>query len=453
MPSSATVDVDDFVDKAPFGPFHVKVLLICTIMMMIDGYDLYLVGWVLPSLSEDYGVPRTALTPVLLIQQLGMLVGGYVIAPLADRIGRRTLLLIACAIIAVSSFVTLLATDVVGFAACRFVTGMFASAVVPNLLSMTSEVAPKRLRATMSTIVLCGAMGGALIGAVMQAFVLEPYGWRGAFWIGALLPLLMLPVIWFALPESLKFLMAKAPSDRRIAQMTTALTPKGSVVPVLSLKPRLDVAGGRRIRDIFGAGQAPRSLLLWGAFLCSFMFIGMFSAWSTTVFRDIVGMPWNQVAWTTATYTACGIVGTLAVGVAIDRFGFRKILPTFFLVGCAGAVGLGLSGVGAPLFAFLALMALFQVGSQAGLAALAPTLYASESRATGVGWAYGAGRIGALCAPVAGAALIHGGFGADVIFILMAAPLFVAGILVFCLTTLDRRRAQAQVIAEASVHG
>ena len=450
MSDSITRDIDVFVDNARFGKFHIRILLICTAMMMIDGYDLYVVGWVLPALSTDYGVSRTDLTSVLMIQQVGMLVGGYFIAPLADRIGRRKLLLFCVIAVALSSFVTILAGNVMEFTVCRVLTGIFAGAIVPNLLAMISEMAPKKFRATMATIVLGGAMGGALIGAFIQAFVLEQHGWQGAFWVGAILPVLMLPIIYFFMPESLRYFVQREPQNPQIKTIAAQIEPGlGENINFVENIDQTEASEKESFAgQIIGKRHIVRSVLLWLAFLCSFNFISFYASWATTIFKDLMHMSWSEVAQMTTMHMGFGIVGTLLAGILSDRFGFKIVVPILMIGGAISAIFIGISGAGFFMLIALAMMSMGHVGGQAGLAALSPTIYSPRVRATGVGWAYGAGRIGAMLAPLFGAIYLKAGFDAGTIFALMSIPLFLAGMFVFLIT---RKEVMSQRLVESRV--
>lgn len=409
MAARMEIDLDEVLDAARLRPIHVRMLALCTIIMMIDGYDLYLVGWILPALSDSFQVSRVALTPLLLLQQVGMLFGGYAIAPLADRFGRRRLLLVALVIIGLSSLGAMTATNPTQFTLWRIVTGLFASAIVPNLLALSSEIAPLRLRATFSTITICGAMGGSLIGAAMQAFILEPHGWHGGVFLGGVLPLMIVPVVWMALPESPRFLVRRNADDPRLPDLLAKFDPALGAASGFSIRKTVAVPPGfaESVALLLGPGRRAATLILWCTFISSFTFISQWGSWSTTVFHDVIGMSWREVAITTTTYTTLGVIGTLGIGVAIDRWGFRAVLPGVFLFGFAGAIGIGATAPATAMWVFLSVMSLFQVAGQAGLAALAPTLYSPDRKATGVGWAYGAGRIGSIFGPAIGSTLLH----------------------------------------------
>jgi AAHS family 4-hydroxybenzoate transporter-like MFS transporter len=174
---------------------------------------------------------------------------------------------------------------------------------------------------------------------------------------------------------------------------------------------------------------------LWCAFVASFLFIGQWSSWSTTVFKDVLHMDWKSVGATTSLYSSLGVVGTFLIGFAIDRFGFRAVLPKTYALAFIGAIGVGVVAPASTMFVFLGMMGLFQISSQAGLAALSPTLYPPTHKATAVGWAYGAGRIGAIIAPASGSALIRLHGGPLETFAGLALPLLFASILLFFLLT------------------
>lgn len=443
---SAGLDIDEVLDTASLRAIHLRTLVVCTVAMMIDGYDLYVVGWILPALSDSFHVSRVALTPVLLIQQVGMLLSVYCVAPLADRIGRRNLLIGCLAGTGVCSLAAAFSANPVQFTICRVLTGLFAAAVVPNLVTLSSEIAPRRLRATFATITVCGAQGGTLIGAGMQAFILPRYGWAGALFLGCALSALILPIVLPWLPESPRFMVRRNSADPRLPHLLAQLNP--TIDPTTPLyaatAPRLAGGWRERVAALLGGGRRRSTVLLWCAFIASFAFIGQWSSWSTTVFKDVLHMDWKSVAKLTTLYSTLGVVGASTIGVAIDRFGFRAVLPTTYALAFVGAIGVGVTAGGGMMLVCLGLMGLCQISSQAGLAALAPTLYPPSHKATAVGWAYGAGRIGSIIGPATGSALMHARPGPLGTFSGLALPLLFASLL---LLILIKRAEQPSTVA------
>ncbi len=430
-----TVDIDAFLDGVKFRPFHMRVMLIGALAMLVDGFDLGVLSWVLPKISDEFGVSRTSLTWVLSMQQVGMVLGAFLIAPIADQIGRRTLLMLCLCGVAATCFVTIFTDSIWALAICRLLTGMFASSVIANMVALASELAPARQRSTVVTVVLAGSMPGALLGSAMQAFLLEPYGWHVAFWIGTAMPLLLLPIIYFLLPESPKFLAARNPDDPRLQAIVVALMPEGEGEAVLLSRPaerEKRLSSLSLVRELFRPGLALPTILLWLSFVSSFGFISA-ALWKTTVFHDMIGLNWNQVGMTTAIGTAFGAAGMLTIGLMIDRFGFKAIVPTYFIVAAGAAVGMGVFAPGWGMFAALAVNALAQHAAHAGLASIASTLYPTRNRATGVGWAYGAGRVASIVGPMYGALALQHHLGAIGYFFLLAAPLALAGMVIWLL--------------------
>jgi len=429
------VEIETFLDTVSFSSFHLRVMLIGALTMLVDGFDLGVLSWVLPKVSDHFGVSRTSLTWVLSTQQVGMVLGAYFIAPIADQIGRKRLVQFCLVAVSASCFVTIFATSIVALAACRLVTGAFASAVIANMVALSSELAPARQRSTVVTIVLAGSMFGAILGSAMQAFLLEPFGWQVAFWIGAAMPLLLLPVMMLFLPESPKFLAARDPGDPRLRRIVAALAPAGASVEIAPAPARAGRGSSAAlVRELFAPGLAGPTILLWLAFVSSFGFISA-ALWKTTVFHDLIGLEWGQVGITTAMGTAFGAVGMVTIGLMIDRFGFRAIVPTYYIVASMAAIGMALFAPGWGMYVALAINATAQHAAHAGLASIASTIYPTRNRATGVGWAYGAGRTASIVGPLYGALALEHQWGALGYFFLLALPLASAGIVIWILLT------------------
>jgi AAHS family 4-hydroxybenzoate transporter-like MFS transporter len=257
--------------------------------------------------------------------------------------------------------------------------------------------------------------------------------WQGAFWIATALPLTMLPFAYFGLPESLRFLAAKDPAGAETAALVRTLQPEGAeAVTIVAAAP---AEKGKAPRTWpFGGGMTATTLLLWLAFMCSFTYISG-ASWKTTVFRDVIGLPWSQVAATTALGTAGGAVGMLIIGAAIDRFGFRAVVPTFYFIAAAATLVIGFTAPTMTMYVALAVMGAFQHGAHAGLVSLASAIYPTSSRATGVGWAYGAGRGASIFGPLLIAGALHRELGPVGIFCILAAPLALTGACVFFLAS------------------
>ena len=236
---------------------QLRTLVVCTIAMMIDGYDLYVVGWILPALSDSFHVSRVALTPVLLIQQIGMLLSVYFVAPQADRFGRRNLL--HCLPHGHGPVLSGLR-----FRRQPAAVHDLARADGPVRLRrgsepghLGSEIAPRRYRATFSTITVCGAQGGTLIGAAMQAFILPRYGWTGAMFLGCGLSAFILPFVIPWLPESPGFMVRRNSADPRLPRLVARVGSNDRPTTPVYAAASTQVGRGR-VRRCWGRGAGSR---------------------------------------------------------------------------------------------------------------------------------------------------------------------------------------------------
>lgn len=419
--ATRTIEFDEFLDHLPFSAFHIRALALGIAIMLVDGYEVGLLGLVLPKVAQSFGTEPSALTWVLSAQQVGMVLGAYFIAPLADRFGRKPLVLMGLLAVGLCSLVTIVTGSLATLAACRLLTGIFASTLIANIVSWTSEIAPARSRTMMVTSVLTGSTAGAVLGALVQAFVLERFGWRGAFWIGSILPILLVPISWRWFPESPRFLAARRPDDPRLAFFRQL---GGTAAAGLTFVQRSTDSGGRSgsVAGLFQSRLGLVTILIWWAFLLDFLFISAWF-WKTTVFYEMLHLTWGEIAITTAIDVVFGAIGMLTVGLVTSRFAFRHVIPAYFFCVALCLVTLGMIAPHGAMYVALAALAVFQNAGHAGLALIASTVYPASCRATGVGWAYGAGRIASIFGPPLGAMAMQYGSAATFFFMLAMPPL------------------------------
>jgi len=444
-PEPTLFDVNRFLDSRRIGRAHIVTVVLLIFTMIVDGYDIFLVGIVLPFLAKDLGIAPAALTIVAVVQQFGLLLGNFVIGPIADRYGRRITLLTCLSVFGTLTLVAPFANTVQEFVVLRFVTGVFLSGVIPNAIALVSEVMPTRARATFVSITFAGfTMGTTVIGAPVVKW-LVPYGWEYAFVAGGVLPLVLVVVLYFALPESLRFLAAHAPRDPRIPRQLRRLDP--SVVlagdEVFVARGAEASAGKAPILTLFRDGRAATTLLLWIGFHMAFIVSNLLGTWRNQVLTD-GGLTLNQVASIMFFPGIAGVIGTLTSGYVMDRLGPTRVLPVY-LAGASCAMAaiafLELPSVWTML-AFI-VYGYFANGGLSGLNALASITYPSQIRATGVSWAHAAGRAGSMVGPALGGALIARGFGVSGVFLVTAIPQLCAGIAIFVMWRLHGATARA----------
>ncbi len=432
-PEAMMTDVfqlDDFLDSRPLNFMHMKIILLLALTMLIDGYDIFAVGYVLPILAKSLHVAPHALTITLVLQEAGLLVGVVILGPVADKFGRKTTLLGSVACFAVCSILTTQVTTLGTFMAIRVISSMFLSGVIPNTVALASEIAPKNRRAAAVSITFCGYTGGSFLGGLVQAFILKSFGWQGAFWVGGILPIIIFPILLWQLPESLRFLARGNQRDPRIAPILQKLDPTLSLSGHENFVARDPLANrGRAVPAdaLFKGTLLPVTLLLWTAYAMGFMVSHVLGSWNTTVLNTVAGIPIQSLSVVIAASSVAGIVGAGTIGLIMDIFGPAKTLMLYFLGEAISLAVLAVSDVHSSelIFLFMA-TSYFNAAALSGLNAFAAMLYPSRIRATGVAWSSGAGRAGGMFGPLFGGFMLQHRFGLAPIYLTTALPALVA---------------------------
>jgi AAHS family 4-hydroxybenzoate transporter-like MFS transporter len=426
------VDVARFIDAQPVGGFQVRLLLTCAAVLFLDGFDTQAIGFVAPALTREWGVTKSALGPVFSAGLFGLMIGALVFGPLADRVGRRKIIIYSTLAFGVGTLATAFARDVDTLLAIRFLTGLGLGGAMPNAIAMTSEFNPRRRRATMVMIMFCGFSVGAALGGFLAAALIPQFGWRSVFVVGGLAPLLLVPILALRLPESVRFLALSGRAHERVGELLGFISPRAVFAPATQFvvhEPRL---AGVPVLHLFKSGRSLVTLLLWVVFFMSLLDLYFLSNWLPTVLNDL-GASVSEAAMIGSMLQVGGVIGTFALGSIIDRFSFRALALVYFIaVFAVGAIGqLGHSVIFVSMAIFAAGFCI--VGGQIAANALAAGFYPTAVRATGVGWALGIGRVGSIVGPLVGGALLIAKWSTGSVFMAAAGAAFCAALAAFSL--------------------
>jgi len=413
MAQAAFSTIESALENQRIGGLQIRVAALCALVQVCDGYDINSIGVSVPSLTHAWSLPGPAFTTAFLWSSIGILVGALSAGPIGDRVGRKPLLVASLTIFGAASLFTAFAGSLLTLSILRFFTGLGIGGGFAGAASLTGDYAPHRRRALMIMASFTGApIGGFLCGQI-AGMVLPTLGWPSIFVIGGIVPLLIVVALILWLPESPRFLAAKAYPSRREA----ALLHRLAIHPGQGGTERLDVADGNPVKMLFGPGYALQTMLMWIIFFCSLMNLFLFIYWMPEVLH-LTGMTPPEAARATSFRELGAILAVVYLGVLIDRFGPERALAWHY---AAGVVFIALIALVAMPYLMLVIVIFFSgmtiIGSQTGANAACGKLYPARMRTSGLGWALGIGRLGGIAAPILGGYLLRTGMAPPHIFL------------------------------------
>lgn len=448
MAEHEVIDVGRLVDEQRFGRESVLLLLLSLLAVVSDGYDLQAVAYVGPELVKAWHIDRAALGPMFSAGLVGLLFGAPTFGYLGDRIGRKKALVAGCFIYGVFSLAAVAARSIDQLIALRFLTGLGLGGLLPNVVALNTELAPKRMRAAFVIIVFFGMpLGGALPGPIAAQLV-PRFGWPVIFLVGGLAPLLLGLFLLRLMPESIKYLLLHDRHRAEAIRLLRRLRPDVAIpqdarlaVPAAAARP------GASPAELFAGGLALMTPLLWLAFASNLMANFMVNSWLPTLLQG-AGFSVAAAAYITTLLFVGGMAGGTVMIFLVDRWG---MLPAacLFLCGVPLAAGLGFAGSAPAALALLSLgLGFCIVGIQNGLNAISGMLYPTACRAKGAGWAFAAGRCGAVLGPMIGGALVARHASPPQFFLAPAIAMAVGGLASLALLRLCRQRFGGLAIGE-----
>jgi MFS transporter, AAHS family, 4-hydroxybenzoate transporter len=378
------------------------VIGLCALMAMIDGLDTQTIGLVAPAIAADWHVTPAAFGPVFGSSLFSGMIGALLLGQAADRFGRKAILAVAMLLFAVSSLVTPLTHTLHALLLVRLVTGLGLGGAIPIIIAITSEASPDALRLNIVSLMYCGFPLGSMGGSLAAARMIPSLGWASVFYLGGAIPLVLLALVAIVVPA-----------------------PRPAARPLAATGPRPTVGA------LFADGGAAGTLLLWAALFLSLLLTVFLVNWMPLVTHQ-AGLGMATAVLGVGALNFGGIVGTFLIGWACKRL--RSVVPIAlsYAFGALAVGAIGLAAHSATLLLAIAFIAgLFTVGSQMCTIALSASFYESELRATGVGWAFGIGRIGAVLGPVLGGLLIGYGISTPTLFLTAGVASLGAALAVF----------------------
>ncbi|MDH6288233.1 MFS transporter [Rhodococcus opacus] len=414
------------VKDAPMSRLQTNTVILCLVMNLIDGYDLLVTSFVGPTIAKQWGLSGSQLGVLLSSGLAGMAIGAMFLAPLADRIGRRRLVLGALAVTTVSMVAASLSQSFLQLVACRVITGAVVGAMAACLPVLASEYASKKRRGLVVALITTGYGFGSVIAGLTATFTLEPFGWRAVFAFGAILTGVLFLVGLRYLPESLDYLIVQQP--RNALPTLNKLLARMGHDTVDSLPYHQKSTAASLASALFRGRTGIRTILLWVAFTSVMTSYYFASSWTPGLLRE-AGMSNQQGISGGLLFNIGGIAGALLIGLLALRVRSGPLTTAFFCV-AAGALVLfsfSLSSLAIALVVAV-LVGMTLNGALSGLYIITPDLYPANLRATALGMAVAVSRLGAVFAPLVAGFLLDMEWKPTSLFLVFAIPAVIGAI-------------------------
>ena len=427
--------VTDVIDNGQVSGQQFLVVGLCMFLNMLDGFDITAMAIVAGAVASELELTPDLLGIIFSFALAGMMAGAMLLAPLSDVIGRRKIIVLSVILVGVSILFTARANTFTEFIVLRFISGLGAGAVIASQAALAAEYSPEKYRSLSVAIATAGYPFGAVMTSVVAGFIMPDFGWRGMFWFGGGVTLVMGIVAWRFIPESLKYLFENRPQNA--LQQANAILIKLSK-PTLSEFPDLKQEERGESRGVFtnmtsllGEEHRKVTLMLWTTFFLCFSTLYFLMSWIPRLMEQSgYSVEVGRMAF--FLFNLGGVLGVFILGMLSTRWKLTNLVSLFLFTSGVSMVLFAISpNQQMLLMVIIFFMGILQQGGFTGLYAVAAKLYPTEIRSTGIGWAVGLGRSGAVVGPAAAGFLIAAGLTMSGNYVVFALPMLVGGLLAY----------------------
>jgi AAHS family 4-hydroxybenzoate transporter-like MFS transporter len=426
QPAARTINIGEVLENSRIGPLHIRVFVLCMISLIMDGFDVQMMGYVGPALIRDWKIAGSQLGPVFAAANFGVLIGALSLSMLADKIGRRPVLVGATLAFSAMTLITAYAQTMEQLLWLRFLGGIPMGCIIPNATALVGEFSPKGRKVTLIMCITVGFTGGAMLAGAVSLWLIPTFGWRSMFFFGGGIPLVIGLLMAWGLPESLQFLAVKKTRLDQLARWLRQLDPRIAIDSATRYVANEESRGGVPIVHLFHEGRGPTTILLWIVNFTNILILYSLSNWLPTI---VTGMGYTlQTANLIATVMqAGGLIGTFGLAWIIARWGFLPTLATTFALATVSIALIGQPGLTLVVLGVIVFVAGWCiVGGQPAINALSASFYPTYLRSTGVGAGLGVGRTGAIIGPYLGGVLLAQQWTPQQLFWAAAVPALVS---------------------------
>ncbi len=427
--------ITQLIDHGKVTAQQLLVVGLCMFFNMLDGFDITAMAIVAQAVSSDLQLTSTQVGWIFSFALAGMMAGAMLLAPLSDLVGRRRLIIASLLLIGVSVLLTAQADSLTEFVILRFISGAGAGAMLASQATLAAEYSPERFRALAVVAVTAGYPLGAMFTSVVAEYIVPDYGWRGMFVFGGGLTALMAFVALMLIPESLKFLAERQP-PKALQRINKILARMGKpAAQQLPEKPAQNRSAGflATLASLLSPELRRRTLTIWGIFFLGFLSLYFLMSWLPSI-MEMAGYSEATGRHAFFLFNLGGVIGVVCLGLMSVRLPLTHLIcALMFTSGIAMAVFALTDGSETLRLGLIFVIGVLLQGGFTGMYSAAAKAYPTHNRSTGIGWAIGLGRFGAVVGPWFAGVLIDEGWGLDASFLLFATPIAIAGLIAFTL--------------------
>lgn len=429
-------DIAHTIREGDMTSFQVMAVGICLLINMIDGFDVLAISFAAPEIAREWALPPTELGVLFAAGLAGMVIGALILGPLADRFGRRTMILASLTVISIGMLASAATSNLTQLVWLRVLTGLGVGGMLTSLNTMVAEYSSDRRRKLAISFLQAGYPVGGIIAGAASVYLISQFSWRGIFVFGGVLSAAMIPLVLWRLPESLDFLLSRRTPEtlNRVNHLLNRMGHAGlAQLPEQSATGELSAGN---VKELFGAEFRARNLsmcICFFAIMCSWYFV---VNWTPKILVD-AGLSLEGGISGGLLLSLGGVTGGLALGFLTSAFSVDRLVTTFALLSVASMTVFGLLPTNlAPMLGVAFLIGFFLAGSMIGMYTIIPDVYPPRMRSTGTGWAIGIGRLGAVAGPYIAGVLIAAGWDRSLYFVALSLPMVLTAILVLRLKTM-----------------
>jgi AAHS family 4-hydroxybenzoate transporter-like MFS transporter len=406
--SAQTIDIGRLLNERALSSLQYRLFVLCIAVGVLDGFDNQFIGTAASSMAAELSISLAKFGPIFSSAIVGAAIGSFAVGALADRLGRRRLLIGAVFVFGLFTLATAFVHSFRGLILMRLLAGFGLGGAPPCFLALAADYTPQRIRRSVTSLLWAGFPLGVAFGGVLSSAILRHFDWRTLFYVGGAIPIALLGFLIPYLPESVRFLFRRGSvSDRAliasiVRELDPALIVNDATRVVLE---QTDTHEQASMKTLFRERTGP-TLALWGTFLMTFATLATLALWAPPLLRQ-VGMDAPATALAIAGYGFGGTIGVAVAGRLVEHSGIvRALVPALVLgaLSIAALEHLGNKPILVDLAMFLGGFGV-SIGSSAAVS-LASFIYPTAARSTGIGLGMGIGRIGQILGPLFIAVLV-----------------------------------------------